>query len=370
MLQEREKRRIVIASILKPVDDTRMLEKMGMSLQLAGYEVTVIGYPSKTPKANAGIKLVPITPFSRLSVGRIKARLTVLVKAWQQHPDIFIFSTHELLGPALLLKVFSNTTVIYDVRENYYRNIRYGEAFPGLLRWPLATLVRFKEKLLAPMIDHFFLAERAYENEFRFHRGGWTVIENKAVGIDLLPPKHAGKRLLFSGTLAESTGVFRAIDLATRMHQIDPAITLTIVGYAASVPVQERLRVLSKANPFIALVGITHLVPHDVIVEYVHNSDLAMVAYPPAPHTQGSRPTKLYEYLSAGLPMLIEAHWPWISEFIYCQPFIITNFDHPDIPSVMQDWDRGGFYPIPARGVTWEEEAPKLLSVISALKTK
>ena len=58
------------------------------------------------------------------------------------------------------------------------------------------------------------------------------------------------------------------------------------------------------------LVGITELVSHEVIVQRIHESDLALVAYPPAHHTEGSRPTKLYEYLSAGLPMVIEGHWP------------------------------------------------------------
>ncbi len=370
MAQERKKRRIVIASILKPVDDTRMMEKMGMSLQHAGYEVTVIGYPTKQPKVVPGINTVSHTPFSRLSFGRILSRVTVLIKAWKQHPDIFIFTTHELLGPALLLKIFTNTIVIYDVRENYYRNIRYSEAFPPILRWPLASMVRFKEKLLAPMIDHFILAERAYESEFRFHRGGWTVLENKAVGIHPVPRKRGGRRMLFSGTLAKSTGVFRAIALARQMHQYDPGITLTIAGYAASRQVQEELSGLSAANPFITLVGVTQLVSHDVIVQSIHESDLAMVAYPPALHTEGSRPTKLYEYLSAGLPMLIEERWPWISEFAYCQPFIVVDFDHPDIPSVIQQWDEENFYPVPARGVAWAEEATKLLRLLSTLETK
>ena len=78
-------------------------------------------------------------------------------------------------------------------RENYYRNIRYSEAFPRILRLPLAAMVRFKEKLLAPMIDHFLLAERAM-NRIPIPPGGWTVIENKAVGIEPLARKRGGRR--------------------------------------------------------------------------------------------------------------------------------------------------------------------------------
>ncbi|HQQ99044.1 MAG TPA: hypothetical protein PLX35_17350 [Cyclobacteriaceae bacterium] len=370
MAQERKKRRIVIASILKPVDDTRMLEKMGMSLQQAGYDVTVIGYPTKSYKFSQGIRQISLPAFVRLSTGRIKARWTVLVRAWQERPDFFMFTTHELMGTALLLKIFGNTTLVYDVRENYYRNIRYSEAFPRFLRWPLAALVRFREKLLAPMIDHFLLAERAYENEFRFHRGGWTVIENKAVGIEPLSRKRGGRRLLFSGTLAVSTGVFRAIDLAILMHRYDPKVTLIIAGYAASRQAQEKITAHAQEHTWITLVGITELVSHEVIVQCIRESDLAMVAYPPALHTVGSRPTKLYEYLSAGLPMLIEGHWPWSTEFAYCQPFIIIDYDHPDIQALMMQWDQGHFYPVRAKDVTWADEAAKLLKVLAGLETK
>jgi glycosyltransferase involved in cell wall biosynthesis len=368
--QERKKRRIVIASILKPVDDTRMMEKIGMSLQQAGYDVTVVGYPAKSLKVWPGIRVISLPAFARLSTGRIKARWTVLIKAWQERPDFFIFTTHELMGTALLLKIFSNTTLVYDVRENYYRNIRYSEAFPRILRLPLAAMVRFKEKLLAPMIDHFLLAERAYESEFRFHRGGWTVIENKAVGIEPLARKRGGRRLLFSGTLAVSTGVFRAINLAILMHQQDPKVTLTIAGYAASRQVQEKLAGLAQVHSWITLVGITELVSHEVIVQRIHESDLALVAYPPAHHTEGSRPTKLYEYLSAGLPMVIEGHWPWVTEFTYCQPFIIIDYDHPDIQALMLQWDQGHFYPVPAKDVTWADEAAKLLKALAGSEAK
>jgi glycosyltransferase involved in cell wall biosynthesis len=368
--QERKKRRIVIASILKPVDDTRMTEKMGITCHRAGYDVTVIGYPTTSIKSNAGIRLVSLPSFSRLSLGRIKAKWTVMSKAWQQRPDVFIFTTHELIGPALMLKIFANTKVVYDVRENYYRNILLGGSFAWIIRWPLAAMVRFKEKLLAPMIDHFFLAERAYEQEFRFHRGGWTVIENKAVAVTALPRQRNGRRLLFSGTLSTTTGVFDAIDLALQLHQVDPRITLTIVGYAAAPKVQEQLVALGREHSFITLVGIHHLVPHEVIEQFIRDSDLGILSYPQARHTQGSRPTKLYEYLAAALPMVVADYWPWINEFGYCHPFIVTRFSKPDIAEVLRQWDTANFYAQPARDVGWAGEETKLLKALIALETK
>ena len=150
MAQEREKRRIVIASILKPVDDTRMLDKMGVSLASTGdWDVSIIAYQSTVITSNRGIQLIPLRKFRRLSFGRWLARWKVLLEAWKCKPTLFIFNTHELLIPALVLKVTRNSMIIYDVRENFYLNIRHSESLPPLFRFPLALLVRFKEKLKA-----------------------------------------------------------------------------------------------------------------------------------------------------------------------------------------------------------------------------
>jgi hypothetical protein len=51
-----KKRRIVLASVLKPVDDTRMFEKIGVSLAGADEaEVIIIGYPSQRPPTHQTI---------------------------------------------------------------------------------------------------------------------------------------------------------------------------------------------------------------------------------------------------------------------------------------------------------------------------
>ena len=261
MAQERKKRRIVLASILKPVDDTRMFDKMGTSLAQSGdYEVFIVGYPSSSNPSEPGIQFITLTPFKRLSFQRWGAQWQVFRKVWRLKPSFLIFTTHELIFPAILLKILINTTLVYDVRENYYRNILMSGSFSRFISWPLALLVRFQEKLFAPSIDHFFLAEKAYENEFKFHRGGWTVIENKAQVPRL--PRHYDSvkipgaiRLLFSGTLAESTGVFRAIALAKELHLLNPSISLTIIGHASLKADRERIHQEINSCPFIDLIG-------------------------------------------------------------------------------------------------------------------
>lgn len=369
MAQESQKRRIVLASLLKPVDDTRMTEKIGASLAGTGhYEVSVIGYPSAghLPK---GVHALPLRPFRRLTVHRWLARWQAFRLAFGARADLFIFSTHELIFPALALKVILGTQIIYDVRENYYRNILHSEGLPRLIRWPLALLVRLKEKVFAPAIDHFLLAEKGYENEFRFHRGGWTVIENKALEVSLTrhrdDPTHI--TLLFSGTLSESTGVFRAIHLADVLHREHAGVRLVIAGYAASGSVREKLFTAVKEKPFIQTVGIDTLVPHSEILALVASADAGVIAYLPLPHVVNSVPTKLYEYLQARLPILTENHWPWVDRFASCKPFVFTDFEKPDPKNTLNSLINNTFYTEAPQGTSWTEEATRLEKVVKLM---
>jgi hypothetical protein len=67
-----KKQRIVLASVLKPVDDTRMFEKLGKSLSdNPNYEIFILGYPSKQPPTNPKIIFLPHPNFVRLSMKRV-----------------------------------------------------------------------------------------------------------------------------------------------------------------------------------------------------------------------------------------------------------------------------------------------------------
>ena len=381
MLQERKKRRIVLASILKPVDDTRMFEKMGRSLASGGlYEVFILGYPSPSVPDIPSIHFLPSDPFPRLSIRRMVASWKAFLKIWKLNPSILIFNTHELLIEAIVLKVCLGTRIVYDIRENYYRNIIHSGSFPLFVRVPLALLVRFKEKFLAPTIDHFMLAEIEYESEFKFHRGGWTVVENKALTPTLSrgeggPPfrrvvrgeSRGAIKLLFSGTLADSTGVFMAIEIAKQLHRLDPEVRLKIIGRAALERVKQRIQHEIQDFDFIMLVGGDNLVPHEEILRAIEASDAGIISYPRSPHTENSHPTKLFEYLNAQLPIILEPHWPWVTRYEKHQPFILIDFSKPDYKALLQQLRTGHFYITAPIDITWTSEEPKLLRLIANL---
>jgi len=366
-------RRIVLASILKPVDDTRMFEKMALSLSgVNNYQIFVIGYPTKaTLTRDQNITQFTLNPFKRISLGRLIAPWQVLKILFKVKPDLLIVNTHELLIVGILNRIFFGGKIIYDIRENYWRNILHTTAFPTPFRFLIACWVRLKEKLAAPLFQGFILAEKTFEKELTFLGNKHVIIENKMrvpAGFQRVVSSEKF-RLLFSGTLAESTGVFYAIELAKKLHQVDSKVELTIIGFCALQPVSNELRKAIDTQPFISLIGGNQLVPHQEIIAAIAHADFGIIAYPPSYHIENRNPTKLYEYLACRLPILLQNYPPWVQ---ICEPFpaaITFDFNHIDPDAILSKMKNTKFYQTPPTEVTWSAEEPALINKVAEILT-
>lgn len=364
-------KKVVIASVLKPVNDTRMFEKLGMSLATTNhYDVNIIGFNAKPSKSYSNITFHPIFNFKRISISRILCGLTFYRYLKKIAPILIIITTHELIWPAVIYKLLHRSKVIYDVQENHFRNLLFTNSFPKIIRPFLAFFVRLKEYITAPAIDHFFLAEKYYPNEISFIKNSYTILENKAVVNNYKSTKIREKnaneiKLLFSGTLAKSTGVFEAIKLAKSLHEIDEIITLTIIGYSPKNSVVVEIENQIKNCDFIHLIGGNRLVDHNDILEQIALSDFGIINYPINKSTTNSTPTKLYEYLSNQLPILLQSHSRWLK---ICEPIkscLVVNFDDLKSNELLSKMTTEKFYP---NGVgdqfTWQSEEIKLANTV------
>ncbi len=359
------KKRVVLASVLKPVDDTRMLEKIGATLASEGFEVFIIGYPSSGKMAVPGITLLTLPRFSRVSFKRLQIPWIVFKKINQVKPEIIIINTPELLLVTVLNKILFGRRVVYDILENYYRNIRYTQTYPPGLRVLLAGIVRLTEIVFSPFIDRFLLAEKGYVQELKFVREPVTL-ENK------LPKKVAETyklnrspyyKLLFSGTLAPTTGAFDAIKLSKELHAINPTYTLTLIGYAALPEILTRIRNEIAHAPFIKLIGGDKLVPHEDILQEISKAGTGIIIYPTNPGTQNSIPTKLYEYLALKLPVII-SHTAESTELVkQCNSgIVLQNGFNAGI--LNEQLANSTFTFTCGEEIFWEAEAKKLIAAL------
>ena len=368
-MQEIKKRRIVIASVLKPVNDPRMFEKMALTLAHR-YEVHIFGTEAADHQQSGSVFLHPLFSFKRVSAGRLLAPWKLLIKIIALKPSLVIICTHELLWMVLLARVFVPCRVIYDIRENYFRNILYTDAFPSVLRVFIALYVRCKEWVTAPFIDRFYLAEAGYAEELSFVNDKTVVIENKLKKIQVQSEEKwsvtdGNIHLLFSGTLAHTTGVFTAIDLAKNLYKIDTRVRLHIVGFSPLHSVRQEIRQAVLSCSFIEFQDYEQPVSHTEILRAIKKAEAGIIAYPSNPSTINTIPTKLYEYLGYSLPILLIDHPVWTK---MCQPYpAAVTFDpnNPDFNFILDALLNTRFYKVPADIASWESEEKKLLQSIA-----
>jgi hypothetical protein len=364
-VQEIKKQSIVIASILKPVDDTRMYEKMGKTLMRGGkWEVHIIGYGKSFHSPD--LQIHALGEFKRMSLKRLFKSVPVLFLLLKLRPNVLIINTHELLNISFLIRILLPCRIIYDIQENYLLNITHTNAFPVIIRNGIARWVRFKEWISSPIINHYFLAEATYLDELPFVKRKFTVIENKCQ----LPEnfnRHPDKskiKLLFTDTIDRSTGILECIQLTKSLHSMVDKVELHIVGYCALPDLQKQILLDINNCPYITYQGLTHLVPHTVIMEAIRVATAGIVYYPPSIHNQNRLPTKVYEYLACQLPILLDVTASWKERVIGYQAGVVINFKEPDLHSILNQLSRQTFYPEPVSSAHWSTEEQKLLSTV------
>ncbi len=367
----------MIASALKPVTDPRMYEKMGMALVRRGnHEVHVMGFCSRKHVCVPNMYFHVLLCANRLSWKRFTVSLKYYKKLLQVKPDVIVVNSPDLLIVTVIYKILFRPAFIYDIRENYYYNLVYGNAFPVFTRNMFALFVRGVEWCTRPFADAYLLAERCYTWELPFVKGKYEVVENKFEPLTdvLVVPRRRGRyRLLYTGTIAESYGIYEAVALAKALHGVDTRYTLTIIGYEARPAERQRLRELVEGVPFIRLVGLDHPVPHEQIIRAIGESDLALAPYRDNRSFRDKIPTKFYEYIYHRIPFLIPRNALWEA---FCHPYratlCIDFFDF--IPSRLSDQlHRFTFYNAP---IGYEDTQFMLLAneytnnISKTLKTK
>ncbi|TPE42497.1 glycosyltransferase [Pontibacter mangrovi] len=370
--------RILLASLLKPLNDTRMYEKLGLSLcKLPETQVHLAGFQAPLPEASpANLHFHPIFRFSRLSAGRFLAQQKYERLLHTLKPDLVIACTHELLQASLRYCRQYGAKLVYDVQENYTLNLTSQRHYPPLLRQLLARWVGSTEQRASPAVAHFLLAEESYAQELPFLRPGcFTVIGNKykPAANYTLPATPVGLgnaplRLLYSGTIAELYGVFEAVDLAEALHDLAPSTTLTIIGYCAHRQTLQKLQQRLQGKSYITLIGGDRLVPHQQILQHIQACNLGLLPYRPNPSTERCMPTKLYEYMAYALPVLVPENPLWQNVVVAAGAGLAIDFRQVSPLELLARIQQGLFYTsgVP-QDVYWETEEKKLLGVISKI---
>jgi len=315
--------KVCIITTVHPPFDTRIFHKEAKTLVRAGYEVVLIAQHERNEVVD-GVRIVAL-PRPRNRFTRIFGLTWRAFRlALRERADAYHFHDPELLPIGVLLKIFTRAKVIYDVHENVPKQILNKFWLPTWSRKPIAAAYKFVERVCLPFVDVIVIAEDSYIENYRGRKNvlairNYPIIESfKTHSFDTGWNKGLRHRigLTYIGEVSKLRGALELIEamkiLKTKGYK---GIILSIIGPLAPSQFGEELRLLLRQHGLEGSVQILGRIPYEEVPNVLAKSHIGLVVLHPDPNYVDSLPTKLFEYMAAGLPV-VASNFPLWKEIV------------------------------------------------------
>ena len=354
-----------------PVNDTRIFIKECSSLAKAGYETFLVATGcSDHIKNGVRIKGVPA-----VNGGRIKRFTLTAWRIYQKasaiNADIYHFHDPELLPYGLLLKR-KGKKVIYDVHEDVPEDILTKDWIPKLLRRLVSVSVKLFENWAAQHMRYIITATPFIRDRFLHLNYNPVNVNNYPILNELFLPRtewsNKLKVVCYVGTISKERGIFEMIEAVSHS-----GTTLLLAGEFSPLQQCEVVRKMTGWSNVKKL----GMVSREKITKIFSESIAGLVLFHPGPNHTNAQPNKMFEYMSASLPIIASNFtlWKEIVEGNNCgicvdplNPKEIAKaiqwiIDHPDDAKLMGENGRKAV----KEKYNWEIEGKKLLAIYKDL---
>ena len=363
---------VLIASSLKPAKDTRAWGKLGLSLRETGlYRLSFMGF-SQLPLKNCKDENYYTSLSSTHSIwGRIFSQIKFVRVLLKIRPKILICCTYEFLPSASFFKRLIGYKLVYDVQENYVKNLELNPNLSKEKRGQATSIIRRMEGVGG--VDLFLLAEKCYRQEMP-DKSPYLILENKYAGEiqDISPikfPDKSGYNFLISGTLTPAFGTLEAISWFKEILKEYPNSSLKIIGHCTLANFRNELQKACENVPQIHLNSCVFSVPHEEIIAEYTEVDFAILPYQNREAIKDKMPTKLFESAALGVPVLIGGNPIWL-EFLkpFSGGFPIDFFDLANATTQFKAaLNQEYFTQKPPASILWKSQHQDFITAISSL---
>lgn len=288
--------------------DIRIFHKECRSLKAAGYEVILIAQHSKEEAVDSiRIKALP-NPKNRME-RMLLLTIKCLVKALRQKADVYQFHDPELIPVGLLLKLFTGKKVVYDIHEDYSSQTLSKKHIPKSFRRPLAHGIRILEYLSSRCFDGIVAATDNILDNFSYHKRAISVRNFPRLShFPGIKTQKSDKwfRVVYIGIISKIRGISQIIQA---MHYIpsDRRIKILLCGefYPSDYASEAK-----KVPGYETVENLGWVEPREII-KLLNISDVGIVCFLPEPNHVKAMPNKLFEYMAAGLPVVVSNFPLW-----------------------------------------------------------
>ncbi len=347
-----------------------MYERFSSSLiKLENSQVHISGTSYSRQKSVASqVHLHTLGPRPMTMLTRLRYHFQTF-QIWKSiRPDLIIITTPELLLLGTAYKFIFRKKLIYDVQENYLKNITFQRIYTGLKAVVFKGLIWIMEGIASRICDHFFLAESCYKHELTFIKSKYLVLENKTYPLDIERDPDDTFTILFSGTISDYTGIDRAIRFYRELQKFRDC-QLIVAGFSTSRIWVDRLKKEFGHGEPVSFIGIDEFIEHSEIIQAISKAHLGIICHKYSQLNENRIPSKLYEYSFYDLPFIVQAgtNWEMIGQRIG-RP-VAVNFEDPDIEKFLDVFEKVTEMKSHTgkTEASWRSEEEKLLSFIKSL---
>lgn len=359
-------------SSVHPVDDIRILHKESVCLASAGYDVHLVAIGTGAPYVERGVNVHPVAAsgarLKRASVGAAK----VLHTALGTGAELFHFHDPELIPFGLLLRGMGKR-VIYDVHESLPKAVMSKPYLHPAVRRSIATAAGGAERAMGRFASAIVTATPAIARDFPAEKT--LAVQNFPILDELVAPPASPYQS--RSPVAVYTGGVSAIrgarEMVLAMGQTTSEARLSLVGTVKGADLQADLPRLDGWER----VDAHGQQPRERLPDLLGAGRVGLVLFHPEPNHVEAMPNKMFEYMSAGLPIIASDFplWRGILEEVGAglvvdpmDPAAIARaidwmMEHPEEAEAMGQRGRAA---VDTR-FNWEAESQKLIALYGRL---
>jgi glycosyltransferase involved in cell wall biosynthesis len=307
--------RVLVVTVVHRPDDARILHRQIASLTRAGHSVTYAA-----PFTACGV--VPPSDLRTFDMPRAAGRTRTaagraarsLLKAQGPRHDVVLLHDPELLLAAAGLDL---PCVVWDVHEDTAAALTMKSWLPAALRPPVGAGVRAAEHW-AERSFHLILAEDGYVSRFDdIH----PVVPNSTwVPVDVQPP--SVDRAVYIGAVTRARGALELIEVGRRLQ--GSGIGVHVVGHADA----EVAAALSAAHDD-GVITAHGFMPNDAALALLDGALAGLSLLHDEANYRHSRPTKIIEYMSRGVPAITTPTPPAVALVEGADCGVVVPFNDP-----------------------------------------
>lgn len=279
-------------------------------------DVTLIVSDGKGDAVVNAVKVIDVAVQSGSRIIRMtKTVAAVYRKAVEIDASIYHFHDPELIPVGLLLKK-RGKIVIFDSHEDYTSDILHKQYIPAIARKAISKIYQLLERYSARRFDAVVTATPKIRQVFESYRANIAVdINNYPLLSELYDLSDWSKKTIdaiFIGAISSVRGVYELV----QSLEYSKNRSLTIAGTFANSSIQSSITSLNVWNR----VSYLGQVSRGQVFDLLTKAKVGVVTYLPVPNHVDSQPNKLFEYMSAGIPVVASDFplWREIVEKNHC----------------------------------------------------